>query len=444
MTWITNGTSDNATTPNVVAWPANIGKEGMYGIAGEFIELITPRTEADPNAILVAFMAYAGNLLGREFYVPTGADKHCGNLYVCLVGPTAGGRKGSAMSASELFFTEGKFAPGLPQVVRGISSGEGMIWKVRDAVYKEQFNKTMGCYQTVLAEKAVKDKRCIYTLSEFSQSLTNMKRPDSILSVILRQAWDKDILESPSKNTSAKATGAHTSLIAGISKEELLLETTAVDAQNGTLNRFLFPVCKRWQLLPEGESLYELAESEQWGKLQEQFRENITAGTITEDGNPVQPQKLKRTGDAQQAWGFNGESGGIYEKLSQPRPGLWGTVTARAPQQVIRLSLISAIINGHRRIEIEDQKAALEIWRYCDESCRFIWGDKTDPIAARILEAIRENSDGLNRSDIGDLFSHKSKDKIQTALAWLTDRGLAYSKNFQGSGRPAEKWFAVI
>jgi hypothetical protein len=102
-----NGYDETTWTTNVIPWPAPISKTGLYGIGGEFVELVGPHTEADPNAILLAFNTYAGNLLGRNFFVPTGADRHCGNLDICLVGPTAGGRKGSAISAAEQFFYSG-------------------------------------------------------------------------------------------------------------------------------------------------------------------------------------------------------------------------------------------------------------------------------------------------------------------------------------------------
>jgi hypothetical protein len=426
---------------SLVHWPAPIGEAGLFGIAGDFVRLAAPHTEADANAILLTFLVYAGNLLGRDYFVPTGADRHCGNIYCCLVGPTAGGRKGSAISAAEQFFVAGDNAVGLPRVIRGISSGEGVIWKVHDAIVKRQLNKKSGTFEDVTVEENEQDKRTIYSLSEFQQNITNMRRPDSILSAILRQAWDKDIIESPSKNSSAKATGAHISMVAGISKEELLLETTANDAQNGTLNRFLFACCKRSKLLPEGESFHKLTQSMEWKELQERFNDNIAS-------NELGSMQIQRTEEAQKDWGLNAypDEGGIYEKLSQLRPGLWGTVTARAPQQVIRLSLITAIINGKRSIELPHQEAAWEYWRFCDDSCKYIWGDTTDPTAAKILKGLRDTPDGMVKSEIGEMFKwHKSAEELNTALNWLHTRGLIYFQSTTSTGgRPAERWFATL
>lgn len=425
-----------------IPWPAPIADAGLRGIAGDFVHLVAEHTEADPNAILLCFLAYAGNLLGRQFYIPTGADEQCGNLYLCLVGPTAGGRKGSAISAAEVFFTKGVNAPGVPRIIRGISSGEGVIWKVHDEIKKPQWNKKTNAFEDVVIEQNEVEKRSMYSLSEFQQNITNMRRPESVLSSILRQAWDKDTIESPSKNSSAKATGAHVSMVAGISKEELLLETTAVDAQNGTLNRFLFACTKRSHLLPEGDTLHQLIQQPEWGELQSLFKNNVR--------NEMQQQThVRRNIEAQRDWGLNKcpEDGGLYKTLSELRTGLWGTITARAAQQVIRLSLITAVINGRHSITTEDQDAAWEYWRYCDDSCKYIWGDTTDETSATILTGLRGKTEGLTRSDIYAVFSgHRSKQDIDGALAWLAARGLAHSRTMATGerGRPAERWYSTL
>ena len=81
-------------TPGVVPWPKPIDDTGRYGIAGEFLEIVSPHTEADPNAILLTFLTYAGNCMGRNFFIYAGADQHFGNLFTCLIGNTGHGRKG--------------------------------------------------------------------------------------------------------------------------------------------------------------------------------------------------------------------------------------------------------------------------------------------------------------------------------------------------------------
>lgn len=439
---------DETDITSTVRWPQPISQEGYYGIAGNFVRLVESHTEADPNAILMAFLVYAGNLLGREYFVPTGSDRHTSNLYVCLVGPTAGGRKGSAISAAEQFFTTGANPPYLhgPRIIHGISSGEGVIWQVHDAITKRTPVKgAKATFTDTVIEENVTDKRSVYNLSEFKQSISNMRRPDSILSSVLRQAWDKDRIESPSKNTAAKATGAHISMIAATSRAELLLETGMADAQNGTLNRFMFACCQRVRLLPQGDTFHQLTDTQEWKTLQQKLTQNIH----NEVGASL---KIKRSPQAQQDWGFNhaniadGEVGQLYKTFSHPRPGLWGAITARAAQQVIRMSLITAIINGQREITREAQNAACEYWRYCDDSAKYIWGDTTDPTAGRLLNGLRGHEEGLTRTEIGLLFyGHRTKQQIEEALQWLSLRGLAYTKKRPGTGgRAEERWWATI
>jgi hypothetical protein len=435
-----NGNDEAQPRITAVPWPAPISKIGHYGIAGEYVELVAQHTEGDPNAILLAFLTYAGNLVGRNFYVAAGPERHHPNLYLCLVGSTAAGRKGSAIAAAEKFFTAGTFPPTLPQIVAGISTAEGAIWKVKDAFTKRQYDKNENRFVDLPAEEAVTDKRILFKLTEFQQALVSMRKRESALSAILRQGWDGTTLEVPSKNSPTKATGAHVSLIAAITKQELLSETNAVDAHNGLLNRFLFCCCQRAHLLPEGEVFDGLTTTREWADLQKRFQSNIAKATEAE-------LVIRRSAEAQKEWGLNAypNENALYHKLSRPRPGLYGQITARAPQQVIRVSLTQAIINGHRKIETEAQDSAWECSRFTDDSCRFIWGDTADPTTSRILDALRGSADGLTRTDINCLFfNHHPAEVIERSLAWLSHQGLAYSKTLPTRGRPVETWFATL
>lgn len=431
----TNG-HNKSVPPVAVEWPKPIGEAGMYGIAGEFVDLVERHTEGDRNAILLAFLTYAGNLLGRQYYVNTGADRQCGNLYLCVVGATATGRKGSAISAAETFFTHGDETLRLPKVINGVSSGEGVIAQVRDPKIRQEKNKETGEFKEVVVDAGVKDKRVLFCLSEFQQYIASMRRQDSILASVIRQAWDKGAIASPSKNNEVISTEAYISMVATISKEELLQEMTATDAHNGTLNRFLYACAQRSRLLPEGGEFEALYESDEWKKLQSRFKKNIQ--------NPIGTAlSINRDDDTQDEWGRNRESDhGLYRTLSQPRIGLWGAITARAAQQVIRLSLICAKINGHFQIQGDDQAAAYEYWRYCDDSTKYIFGNRVqDPRAGRILNTLRELPNGLSRKQMHELW-HEAAADLDDSLAWLSEMGLIYCQTEKTAGRPAERWFA--
>ena len=171
--------------------------------------------------------------------------------------------------------------------------------------------------------------------------------------------------------------------------------------------------------------------------MQQRFNQNISVSG---------PERLERDADTQDEWGRNSNPHqGLYKRLSQPRLGLWGSVTARAAQQVIRLSLILAKINGHARIQAEDQAAAYEIWRYCDHSARYVFGDRmNDNLSSRIMTALRDAGQvGLTRNQIHDIV-HRPSSEIQESLAWLAETGIAYHYAQNTAGRPVETWFASL
>jgi hypothetical protein len=432
-------TEPSETTQGVVPWPEPISDVGKWGLAGDFVELVAPRTEADPNALLLTFLVVAGHVIGRRFYLPGGGRKHYTNEYLCLVGPTALGRKETAIAAVEAFFSEGPYPCGFGNVLYGLSTGEGLIWEIRDQIIKEQRDKTTQKIEEVEVAPGVSDKRLLIMLGEFYQAITAMRRKENTLSSVLRLAWDKDRLSAPAKNSAAKATGAHISLVAGISRNELLSAVNNADSENGTLNRILWACTRRSKPLPEGDTLHDLIESSCWGKLQQRFNRNID---IDDTGAQI---KLTRTPDAQDDWGRNDQPDrGLYKKLTQSRVGIWGSVTARAAQHVMRLSVIQTIINGLREIGMDAQDAAAEDWRYADDSSQFIYAPSYDPVAETILERLRNVSPaGLTRTDIFNLWKgHKPAEEIETALKKLAAAGVARFHQAKGKTRPKEVWAA--
>lgn len=424
------------STPGVALWPRKINEAGMYGLAGEFVTMVSEHTEADPNALLITFLAYAGNAIGRNFYSTTGADEHCGNLFVCLVGHTGSGRKGSAMAAVDAFFQRGEKPPQLGRILRGVSSGEGVIWEIRDPIHRLNVKTN----KSELIDEGVQDKRLVISLSEFQQALAVMRRQDSILPTILRQAWDKAEISAPSKNSPAKATGAHVTVVAGTSKEELLAQCEAADAESGTLNRFVFVCCRRSKLLPQGGHFFKLTRSDTWKELQRRFNQN----TALIESDPI---IIERDIEATEDWGLNETPDrGMYKALSESRTGLWGSVTARAAQQVIRIALITTIINGSRQLRREHQDAGFEIWRYCDDSSRHIFGDSLDdPTAAEIMNSLRAMAPaGLSRTQVHRIWAgHKDRADIDRALLWLAKTGIARCEKIETGGRPIETWYAI-
>jgi hypothetical protein len=130
--------------------------------------------------------------------------------------------------------------------------------------------------------------------------------------------------------------------------------------------------------------------------------------------------------------------------LSADRPGLLGSLTARAEAQVVRLATIYALWDGGERIELEHLMAALAVWEFCHKSVEYVFGDTLgDQVADTILSALKTaGPSGLSRTELSNLFSRNvPANQIARALGELSRRGLARQhKNEGSSGRPAEIW----
>ncbi len=133
----------------------------------------------------------------------------------------------------------------------------------------------------------------------------------------------------------------------------------------------------------------------------------------------------------------------VYEDLSEGEVGLVGAATSRAEAQTLRLAALYAVMDESRTIELDHLGAALELWRYAEESARYIFGAASgDPVVDRIMEALQENPKGLTRNQINELFGgHVKSARIGDALSELKGAGMVRSEKEPTKGRPVERWF---
>ena len=236
-------------------WP-EMAQAARYGLLGEITKAIEPHTEADPVAILAQTIVSFGCAVGRGPHTVVEADRHGCNENVVLVGDTAHGRKGTSAAyvrrliamADEVFHRE--------RVHSGLSSGEGLIWPIRDAISKYMSNqgtrKSTGEGSWVVVDPGVNDKRLLIQEGEFAQALKVLGREGNTLSPVLRNAWDSLNLSTLTKNSPARATDPHVSIIGHITGTELKRLLSETEAANGFANRFMWFCVKRSKLLPEG------------------------------------------------------------------------------------------------------------------------------------------------------------------------------------------------
>ena len=196
---------------NVAPWPQPMKAEAFYGIAGRLVEMIEPHTEADPNVLLMLFLRVRRERSrpqvlrhGRRrcaFHEPV--SMHCGTH-------NSSGRKGSATAPVEIFF-RGRRPRARP-------------WKhAAESIERRRFDlddpgrgskngrqqKDEGCRRRSSRSEGIDDKRLIVNAGEFMGVLQVMRRQGNTLSPVVRSAWESGFLVSPTKNSPAKATGAH-------------------------------------------------------------------------------------------------------------------------------------------------------------------------------------------------------------------------------------------
>lgn len=405
--------------PRSLEWP-ELDDKALHGLAGEIVRTILPHTEADKVALLISLLAAVGNAMGRGAYMRVGADRHFLNLNVGLVGETSKARKGMSWNSNQdlLHATDPFWAE--DRIMGGLSSGEGLIYAVRDRRMGENRDG-----EPIVLDEGVSDKRLMIVEGEFAGPLKVATREGNTLSVLMRQAWDGNKLATLTKNSPLKATDAHVSIVGHITKNELLKQLSETDVNNGFANRFIWLLVRRSKVLPFGGEWHtvdvaplvrRLTAAVEFGKEHREMRWGETARDLW---------KTK------------------YAELSEGKPGLFGAATNRAEAQTLRLATLYAVLDKSVTIERPHLDAALTLWQYAEDSARYIFGDVTgDGVADRIVAALEEKPDGLTRTDFRDLFGrNKSRDRIGQALDLLERLGRVRCERTQTGGRPVERWY---
>lgn len=414
-----------------IQWPAPLKEEALHGLAGDFVKMLGPHTEADPAAILIQFLAAWGNVIGRNAFFPVEATRHYLKIFPVLVGETSKGRKGTSWRHVKGIFERVDDTWGRDCIGSGLSSGEGLIWQVRDPIMKREQIREKGRvtdeFQEVVIDAGVKDKRFFVIEEEFASTLKVMAREGNILSPIIRQAWDDGNLRSLAKNSPARATGAHISSVSHVTMDDLRRNLDRTETSNGFANRFIWICVRRSKKLPSGGEFHNQSIEPFLDRLRGCFEFGRSAGAMERD------------------FEANGIWCGVYPNLSEGEVGLFGCVTSRAEAQVLRLACIYAILDKSTVIHKEHLYAALALWDYSEQSAKYIFGDSLgDWIADRIRNSIRDSSQGLTRTEINNLFQrHVEKHQIETALSFLKSHGLIQMIVEDTKGRSVERWITL-
>jgi hypothetical protein len=426
--------AEDAEASPEIPYPDPPDEAAYYGLAGDYVRLLAPHTEADLTAVLAQFLALFGNVIGAVAYWQVEDDVHRLKLFILLVGMTAKGRKGlsynRALKPFKLISDPDIEAWVVCCQMQGLSTGEGLINRIRDATVK--VDRKTG--KSVVTDEGIEDKRLMVFAPEFTEVLAKMYREGASLSPVLRMAWDGDRLENATKNSAQKSTGAHVSLVAHVTRAELRANLNRTEMTSGFMNRFL-PICSRQTLFIADDKLKVVDEKALAGIAARLAAAIEFACTL----DPSKP--LARDAAAQMLWNEN------YERLARGQVGMVGAMLARAEAQVMRLAALYALLESSGVIKEPHLRAALALFDYSERSVRHIFGDLVgDPVADKILAALRaKKPDGLTLTEVWDLFGrHVSAWKINVALdALVATRLIEKTKDKSTGGRAADRWRAL-
>jgi hypothetical protein len=410
-------------------WPEPMQPAAFHGLAGEFVNLVLPHTEADPAALLLTFLVGAGSMIGRGASYQVESTRHGVNLFCVIVGETSKARKGTATDRAVRMLEQVDANFIATRLRSGLSSGEGLIQAVRDAreedvPIKAKDGSPLG-FERQLVDTGEADKRLLVVESEFGSVLQQTGREGNILSTVLRDCWDARPLRILSRSNKDCCQEPHISLIGNVTADELQRLLTTTDRANGFGNRILWCCGKRSKLLPHGGAPPDIRKVD---ALAARLRQAVEAASRMGD--------IQFDEEARHTWAK------IYEVLSQGAAGMFGSLTARAEAQTLRLSMLYALLDSSPLIRLEHLQAAQEVWGYCEESVRFIFGDALgDETADAILRSLKNAPEGMTQTEISRALSgHKSSAEMARALALLQGKGLLKAEQESTGGPKVTRW----
>lgn len=385
------------------SWP-QLDEAAFHGLAGQVVGVLEPDTEAAPAGLLLTFLTCFGSAAGAGSYAVADAAQHPARLYTVLVGKTARSRKGTSWRQVAEVMQHADPCWHQQRVFGGLASGEGLIAAVSD---DEESERT--------------DKRLLVHEPEFARVLKVASREGSTLSEILRDLWDRGEARVMTRKDPLRADAAHVSLVGHVTLEELRKVLYETEVMNGLGNRHLFACVHRSKRLPNGGSLSPGTYEELGASVGE------VLGGISRFG------RLSRTPEAEELWRE------IYLGIDDEVGGMLGAATARAEAQMLRLSVVYALLDRSRVIDVPHLEAARAVWRFCEESAAYIFGEKLgDDVADRLYEALVAAGEvGLDGTQQRDVFSrHVSAERLSRARQLLEGRGLIETVEEPTGGRP--------
>jgi hypothetical protein len=415
-------------------------EEALRGLPGDVTRDLADRSDADPAALLLIFLAMLGNAAGAEPHILIGGQPQPGRLFVLIVGDAATGRKGTALALVQAVFDDADPDWSTDCLMSGAQSGEAVVSRVADPNQAYTYGSALRA-----------DKRLMVLEPEYGRLLERMA--GSTLSPIMRRAWDGSTLavERTRGRPSLRASNAHVSMIGQITPAELIAHYPRLSAGNGLESRCLYAYVTRQQ-----KDISPFAETTIPASLTKRVEAAISGSRrrTLELADPLSRELCELRGllpSALMGFGDDVDWRVIQAGLPDVNRDL-GAFFDREFTHVIRLASLYALADQSPLLTTEHINAATALWTYCARSAEVIFSIPAGqtPIGvdpkrrAQVFDVLYRAYPGwLSTVQLNNAFSRntgKGRTDIAAVAESLVDEGRAEKQTLGTKGRPRTEY----
>lgn len=385
---------------------------------GRYVLANDPHTESDKMGVLMQSWELFGTWIGKSAKFAMNNVVHYANDFLLVVGETADARKGTSLTDAMAPYELG--IGDLPDfrercILKGLSSGEGLIKFADDRNERP-------------------DGRVMIIAEEFARVITGIRRTESTLSSVLREAYDGKTLAVQTKADPLKASKAHVSVIAHTTSAEFHHRVAADDFFNGLLNRFLFVHVKRGKRLPWPTTV-DPSVLEDLGRELNKAREWVDNEGIG--------RVFYWSEDARQMWADFYCGSTDEDRHSVARRDEAESAIVRGPTHVIRMAMRHAALDREEAISRRHLESAIALWNVSRRSLRLVMCDRVSDDAEKVLTSIQD-AGGLSKTEIHKIFNgHKSSAEVTSILDFLVENDFVKVGNMKKGKRKVKVWAAL-
>jgi len=395
-----------------------LGRAAYIGPVGAYLDVLAGQTEAHPAAVGLQCLAMLGTIIGRRACYRAGRIVHHANLFGAVVGPPSEGAKGVADAEALGLISRLKPRFLSEHSIGGLGSGEALIRELADG------------------QDPPTERRRIVIDAELSAVFKVARRPDSILSDVLRKAYDYGPLRHSTVTGGwVTATGHHIAIVGSITPAELCALVDDLAIANGFASRFLYAWSRISAWLPDGGDIDDVAVAAISDRLE------AAIGQLD--------HRLKVNGSVR--FGLNRDAHERWRAFYRERRvgvgvGISRALSARHVAHAARLMLIYAVIDGADLIDLAHVEAAIAWCDYSRDSAAKVFGASLGGKADLLLAAVRDAMpDGIYGTTLHDTLAHHWRaGELVDARALLEARHLLHVISEGGEkGRPRDRYVAL-